>query len=178
MALSKEKKREVVSQYEQWLTESKAVVLTEYLGLDMPAIDALRAKAREAGGEFHIIKNTLAKRALAAANLEVPPEHLLGSTALGVAFEDAPALAKVIVDFSKENEAIKVKIGFLGGELMTAEQIVALAQLPPLPVVRGQLLGVIMAPASKLSRLLAEPGRQLAQVIKAYADGEPASAAA
>ena len=69
---------------------------------------------------------------------------------------------------------IKIKGGFLEGDHMTAQEVLAMAELPPLPIVRGQLLGVISAPASKLARILAEPGRSLAQVLKAHADAAPA----
>ncbi len=170
MALTKERKKEVITQYETWLKESQAVVLTEYTGLNMSDIDQLRANIREIGGEFHVIKNTLGKRAFENVGLDAPPEYFLGSTALGLAHDDPPAVAKAIKDFGVDNEAIKIKGGFIDGDHMTSEQIIALAELPPLPVVRGQLLGVISAPARQLVRTLAEPGRSLAQVIKAYAD--------
>ena len=178
MALSKKRKNEVLAQYETWLKEGKAVVLAEYTGLNMPAIDQLRVKVREAGGEFHVIKNTLGKRAFESAGLEAPDEYFIGSTAMGIAFEDAPGLAKAIVDFSKESEFVQIKGGFMGAEHMTGDQVKMMANLPPLPVVRAQLLGVLSAPGTKLVTLLAEPGRQLAQVIKAYADQSAEASAA
>ena len=174
MALSKERKREALTQYKTWLEESEAVVLAEYIGLSMPEMDELRSKVREAGGEFHVIKNTIGKRAFEAAKFDAPAEYFLGSTALGIAFEDPPGVAKAIIDFGKIHEVIKIKGGFLSGSHMTAEEVIAMAELPPLPVVRGQLLGTMMAPASKLARLLAEPGRSLAQVLKAHADATAA----
>ena len=170
MALTKERKKQVLAQYETWLKDSEAVVLTEYVGLDMPSIDQLRNNIRDAGGEFHVIKNTLGKLAFKSAGLEAPDEYFVNSTAIGIAFDDAPGVAKAIKDFGKDNEAIKIKGGFMDGVHMTSDQIIALAELPPLPVVRGQLLGTIMAPASKFVRTLAEPGRSLAQVIKMHAD--------
>ncbi|MBT3241471.1 MAG: 50S ribosomal protein L10 [Chloroflexi bacterium] len=176
MALSKERKQQVIAQYEKWLTESEAVVLTEYIGLNMPQIDELRAKIREAGGEFHVVKNTLVKRAFESAKLEAPDEYFVNSSAIGVAFEDPPGVAKAIKDFGKDHEFVQIKGGFMDGVHMSADEIKALAELPPLPVVRGQLLGVISAPASKLVRTLAEPGRSLAQVVKSRADSAPAAA--
>ena len=174
MALSKERKKEVVAQYEAWIKDSEAVLLAEYIGLSMPEMDQLRAKVREAGGEFHVIKNTLGKLAFEAVGFDVPAEYFLGSTALGLAFEDPPGVAKAIKDFGRDHEAIKIKGGFLEGDHMTAQEILSMAELPPLPIVRGQLLGVICAPASKLARILAEPGRSLAQVLKAHADAAAA----
>jgi len=174
LALSKERKHEARTQYENWLKGSEAVLLTEYIGLSMPEMDELRNKVREAGGEFHVIKNTIGKLAFEAVGFDTPAEYWLGSTALGIAFEDPPGVAKAIKDFGKTHESIKFKGGFLDGNHMTADQVLTMAELPPLPIVRGQLLGTISAPASKLARILAEPGRSLAQVLKAHADAAPA----
>ena len=174
MALSKERKEELVAQYEAWLNESKAIILAEYTGLRMPQMDQLRLNAREAGAEFHVIKNRLGRRVFEAAGIEFPDSMFTSSTAFGIAFEDAPGVAKVIKDFGKDNPALVIKAGYMDGKVLSAEDVVALAELPPLPVVRGQLLGVISAPASKLARTLAEPGRSLAQVIKAHADAAAA----
>ena len=170
MAITKQRKDELVVQYVEWLNESKAVVLTEYVGLTMKDIDSLRAKIRDAGGEFHIVKNTLGKVAIDQVGLELPDDLLVGSTAAAFAFEDAPGVAKAVTEFAKESDFIKIKAGYLDGNLIGADEIKALADLPPLPVMRAQLLGVIMAPASKLARTLAEPARQVAAVLQAYAD--------
>jgi large subunit ribosomal protein L10 len=174
LALSKEKKQDLVAQYEAWLKESNGLILAEYTGLNMPQMDDLRAQAREKGAEFHVIKNRLGKRVFEATGVEVPDELFTGSTAFGVAFEETPGIAKVIKDFGKDNPALKIKAGFMDGKLLSADEVNALAELPPLPVVRGQLLGTIMAPASKMVRTIAEPGRSLAQVIKANADAAAA----
>ena len=175
MALSKEEKQTIVTEYEGWLKKSEAVFLTEYTGLTMPAFDELRKRIREAGGEFHVMKNTLGKLAFKSAGYDVPPEYLLGSTALGVAFSDAPGVAKAIADFAKEKEAVKIKGGFLGAKHLSSQEVLRLATLPSLPVVQAQLLALINTPATQLARLLAEPGRRVAQVLKAYAD-KPAAA--
>lgn len=170
MALTKDKKQTIVSEYGDWLSKSEAVFLTEYRGLTMPAFDELRKRIRDAGGEFHVVKNTLGKLAFKSAGLDVPEEYMQGSTAVGVAFSDAPGVAKVIADFAKEQEALKIKGGFLGKQHFTQQQVMRLATLPPLPIVRSQLLALINTPATSLVRLLAEPGRRVAQVIKAFAD--------
>ena len=174
MALTRERKEELVVQYEAWMKESRALVLAEYTGLRMPQMDALRAKAREVGAEFHVVKNRLGKRVFEAAGYDLPDDMFIGSTAFGIGYEDAPGIAKVIKDFGKDNPALIIKAGFMDGKVLSADQVIALAELPPMPVVRGQLLGVISAPASKLARTLAEPGRALAQVIKAHADAAAA----
>ncbi|MDH5506266.1 MAG: 50S ribosomal protein L10 [Anaerolineae bacterium] len=177
MAINKERKQEVVSQYEGWLKDSEAVILAEYTGMTMPQFDTLRQMIRDAGGEFHVMKNTLGKRAFASAGFEAPDDFFVGSSAIGIAFDDPPGVAKAIDEYSKKVDFIQIKGGFLGQKLMSADEVKALGSLPPLPVVRGLLLGTIMAPASKLSRVLSEPGRSLAQVIKAYGESGAAAAA-
>jgi large subunit ribosomal protein L10 len=176
LAITKERKNELIAHYSDWANRSKALVLTQYVGLTMKDIDNLRAKVRENGAEFHIIKNTLARLAFEQAGLPIEKEQLEGSTAVIFAFADAPATAKVVIDFAKTSEFLKVKGGYLGKQSLTAEGVKALAELPPLPVVRAQLLGTLLAPASKLVRTLAEPGRMVAAVIQAHAELEPAPA--
>lgn len=173
LAFTKEQKQKLLVQYEEWLRSSRAVVFLEYNKMNMKAIDSLRAKAREVGGELHVTKNTLLNLALERAEYQnVKP--VAQSTLCAFAFEDAPGLAKVIADAVKETkeEVYKVKMGYLGGQPISAEQVKALADLPPLPIMRAMLLGTIMAPASKLVRTLAEPARQVAAVLKAYSEKE------
>jgi large subunit ribosomal protein L10 len=176
LAITKQRKNELIDQYTEWIKQSKALILTQYVGLTMKDIDNLRAKVRDNGGEFHIIKNTLAKRAFEQAGFPVKDELLEGSSAVVFAFADAPATAKTVTEFAKTTEFLKVKGGFLDKQALTADGIKALADLPPLPVVRAQLLGTLLAPAGKLVRTLAEPGRMIAAVIKAHAETEPAAA--
>jgi large subunit ribosomal protein L10 len=178
LAISKQRKDELVAQYTEWVKRSQAIIVVQYAGLSMKQIDDLRGKVREAGGEFHIVKNTLGKVAFEAIGLARPGPLLEGSTAVAFAFHDAPAMAKVISEYARTSDFVKVKGGYLEKSSITAEGVKALAELPPLPVMRAQLLGTIMAPASKLVRTLAEPARQLAYVFKAYADQEPTPAAA
>jgi large subunit ribosomal protein L10 len=174
LAISKERKEELVSQYREWADGSRAMVLTDYLGLTMKDLDELRQKVREVGGEYHIVKNTLTQIAFEEQGLPLPEGYFEGTTAIGFAFEDAPGLAKALSEFAKSSDFLKIKGGYLGENFVSAEQINALADLPPMPVMRAQLLGTLMAPARQLVRTLAEPGRQIAQIIKAYADREEA----
>lgn len=178
MAISKERKNELVKQYFDWANDSKAMIVSEYIGLSMKQIDDLRSKVRAVGGEFHIIKNTLAKVAFEQAGLPEANQLLEGSSAVLFAFENAPEAAKVINEFARTSDFVKVKGGYLDRRFINTREITALAELPPLPVVRAQLLGTIMAPASKLVRTLAEPARQMAAVLKAYSDRDAASSAA
>ena len=90
MAKSKQEKEAMLAEYTAWLSKSQAIVLVEYTGLTMKDLDAIRAKAREAGGEFHVVKNTLAKLALEKAGYTVPADFAERSTAIGFAFTDSP----------------------------------------------------------------------------------------
>jgi large subunit ribosomal protein L10 len=178
LAISKEKKQEAVAQYSEWLEQSQAIILTEYLGMNMKHMDGLRAIIREAGGEFHIVKNTLMKRLLNEAGLELKDEHFINTTAVGFAFEDPPALAKAMADFAKVSDFLKIKAGYLDNRLVTAEEVISLANLPPLPIMRAILLSTILAPATQLVRTLSEPGRQVAAVLKAFSEADAAPEAA
>jgi large subunit ribosomal protein L10 len=178
LANTKEKKREIVAQYGEWLKQSQAFILTEYIGMTMKNMDQLRAKIREAGGEFHIVKNTLLKRVLDDAGLELNDEDFINTIAVGFAFEDPPALAKAMTDYAKESGLIKVKSGYLENRRMTAVEVTSLANVPPLPVMRAILLSTLLAPASQLVRTLSEPGRQVAAVLKAFAEADATTEAA
>jgi len=178
LAISKQRKNELIAQYTRWIGDSKALFLTEYKGLTMKDLDDLRSKARELGGEFHIVKNTLGRLAFREAGMEIPQGFLEGSTAIGFAFQDATPLAKLIADAARASDRLKVKGGYLDKRPLSSAEVVALAEMPPLPVMRARLLGTLQAPASQLARLLAEPARQLAAVIKAHTEREPVPDAA
>ncbi len=170
MAITKQRKEEILENYKEWLGKSKAIIFTEYTGLSVKDLDLLRQKMRDNGGEFHVVKNTLGKKLIQDAGYPVDEKMFTGSTGIGFAFEDAPGLAKTLSDVANSSEFVKIKGGYLANHLMSVSQVKALAELPPLPVVRAQLLGMLNAPASKLARVIAEPGRQIAAVIKAYTD--------
>ena len=168
MAFTKDEKTKMMSEYRDWMSKSHAVFLIEYGKMTQKDVDALRAKAREAGGEMHVVKNTLFAKVL--DDMGIKYGKMLEKTSLvGFAFGDPPALAKVVNESTK-SEAFKVKGGLLAGQSMTPAQVKSLADMPPLPVLRAQLLGVLLAPASKLVRTLAEPGRSIAGVLKAYSE--------
>lgn len=176
MAVSKERKEEVMAMYADWMKKSQAVILVEYTGAKMKALDGIRAKIREAGGEFHVVKNTLARRAFAENGMTFPEDYLVKSTAVSFAFTDPASTAKALTEATKGLDMIKVKGGFMAGQTLSSAQVKALADMPPLPVVRAQLLGVLQAPAGKLVRTIAEPARGLAAVIKAFTEKAPAAA--
>ncbi len=178
LAITKEKKNELVEQYTELLKKSAGVVLTENLGLSVPEIQDLRNRIREAEGAYHVTKNSLTKLALQNVGYAVPEETLLGSTVIGFAFESMPGVAKTIVDFATQNDRLRVKGGLLGDTFLSDVEVKALAALPPLPVLQAQLLGLISTPATRIAGALAGSIRQVVNVLNAYSETEGTEAAA
>lgn len=178
MAISKQRKQQLVDQYTTWMKNSQAMFITEYTGMTMKDIDVVRSRAREIGGEFHIMKNTLYKVAFEAVGMQVSEDLLKGSTAVAFAFQDPAAMAKLVTELARTSDFVKIKGGILEKQIVDAEAVKTFGELPPLPVVRSQLLGTLLAPASRLVRTLAEPARQMAAVVQAYANQETDLAAA
>jgi len=160
----------LVAEYAELLKKSEALVIASYSGVQVKNAEQLRRKVREAQGELHVVKNTLTTVALKAAGMPVPEEMLHGDTAIGFAFKDVPGVAKAIQDFTKDSEFVKVKGGVMSGKILNAKEIEALASLPPMPIVRAQLLGLINTPATRIAGSIASAVRQVVNVTKAYAD--------
>jgi large subunit ribosomal protein L10 len=172
LAITKVRKADLVKEYADLIQKSEGMILVEYRGLDMKGMGPLRTKVREASGELHVVKNTLAQLALKQAGWSVPEDLFERTTAVGFAFADVPGVAKVLTGVAKESEFVKVKGGLLGNQVLTSKQVEALAELPPLPVVRAQLLGLISVPASSLAGVIASGVRQVVNVVKAYSEKE------
>ncbi len=179
MAISREQKEQLVADYVDKLSRSNAIFLTDYRGLSVLDMESLRAKVREAGGGYSIVKNTLAARALEAASLSVPEDMLKGPTAISFAYEEVHAVAKVLADFAKNTEILQVKGGVVEGNVLSPEQISSLASMPPREVILAQLLGLIQQPGNGVAGVVNAAGNKLAATVKAYADKlEKAGAAA
>lgn len=170
MAFSKQHKSVMLKSYEQILKQSQAVFVIQYKKMSMKEVDVLRNKVRDAGGELHVVKNTL--MGIALEHNGIRHTTLEGTSLMGFAINDVPALAKVFVDQTKNTEVYKIKCGYMDGRQITASDVKSLADLPPLPVMRAKLLGMLQAPAGKLVRTINEPARALAFVFKAYATQE------
>lgn len=170
MAISREKKEELVGEYLSHLKVSEAVIITGYRGLKVSQVEQLRKKIREADGSFAIVKNTLAGRALQEAGLPVVEEMLVGPIGIGFCHHNVGGVAKAITDFNKQNELLTIRGGLLGNRVINEAGVRNLATLPSLDVLRGQLLGLINAPASQLAGVVAGGVRQLVNVFNAYAE--------
>lgn len=179
MAVSREKKEQLVADCVDKLSRSNAIFLTDYRGLTVSQLESLRVRVREAGGGYSIIKNTLAARALKAASLPLPEDILNGPTALGFAYEEVPAVAKVLDDFARETDILRIKGGVMEGRVLSPAQVKSLASMPPREVILAQLLGLIQQPGNSVAGIVNAAGSKLAATIKAYAEKlENAGAAA
>jgi large subunit ribosomal protein L10 len=174
--VTRERKQELVQSYREWLEASSGVVLTSYSGMNVRTLEDLRRKVREAGGEYHVIKNRLMALAMRQAGMDVPPQALEGTTAIGFAGEDVAAVVKAIVETARQADTLKIKVALLEGRIYEAKQVERLAELPPLPVMRAQLLGLLQAPATRVAGVVAGSVRQLVNVVKAYSETQPAGA--
>jgi large subunit ribosomal protein L10 len=176
LAISKERKLELVSQYQELFKGSNALIMTAYSGLSVKELEDLRRNIREVGGEFHIVKNRLADRALKATGVPIPEGTFEGPTAIGFAFEDVIGVAKAIVDLAQDSEVVFIKGAVIDGVIYDNAQVTQMAHLPPMPVVQAQLLSVIQAPASRVARVLAGSVRNLLNVFNAYSETEVTAA--
>jgi large subunit ribosomal protein L10 len=174
--VTRERKQELVDSYRQWMSGSNGLILTNYTGMSVRGLDDLRRRVREAGGELHVVKNRLMALALRQAGVEIPAEALEGPTAVGFAGEDVPAVAKAIVDVTRQVETLRLKLGVLEGRVYDARQVERLAELPPLPIVRARLLGLLQTPAGRVAGVVAGSVRQVVNVVKAYSETQPAGA--
>ena len=181
MAVSRARKQELLQQYQAYLAESQGVILLSFQGLSVPEMQDLRKRLREQGAAFMVVKNTLLRIALQAAGYPLPETQVLeGPTAAVFALQDPVLAAKAVAAFLKDHaEQVSIKGGYYNTELLTAQEVVELSKLPTLTEARAQLLGLLMAPATRLVRLLQEPARQMVAVLQAYVDkqGEAPQAA-
>ena len=165
-------KKSVVEELESRLTESPYVLLTDYSGMTVTQFGELRKRLRDCGARYRVVKNTMVRRGLASVGREVSNDGLVGMTAMVFATEESEisAAAKVIKNFDQEFEKPKIKFGFFGEDFLSAEDLIVLADLPPMEVLRSQLIGLLQTPATRVATVLGAPASQIARVLKAYAE--------
>lgn len=166
--MDRSQKADLVAELKNVFAETGVVVVTRNLGLSVAQSSDLRAKMRDAGAQFKVAKNRLAKIALEGSTYSPIAEFLVGPTALATS-SDPVAAAKVAVEFAKSNDRFEIVGGAMGATMLDASGIKALAALPSLDELRGTLIGLIQAPATKIARIAKEPGGQLARIMSAKA---------
>jgi len=149
-----------------------SLVITDARGVDVTSITELRKQARELNVDLRVVKNTLARRAFVGTEYECTSEALVGPSLFGFSMEDPGAAARLFKDFSKENETFEIKALAVGGQLMGPEKIDVLAKLPTREQALGQLVGVMIAPVTKLARTLNEVPSQITRVMAAVGESK------
>ena len=163
-------KQLLAAQYLTRLNASPFFIVLEYRGLKVGPITELRKRLNKAGAQMHVVKNTLFRLAAKEAGVADLGASLGGQLAVVTGQRDLSAAAKVVKTFASTFEKPKVRFGYLNSQRLESADILALADLPSLEVLRSRLLGVIMAPATKLAALISTPATQLVRVLKARVD--------
>ncbi|MDD2867008.1 50S ribosomal protein L10 [Neomegalonema sp.] len=171
--MDRAQKQAEIEELDLAFSESGVVVISHYVGLTVAQMSELRAQMRNVGARAKVAKNTLARRAFEGKPGAGAAQYLKGQTLLAFS-EDPVAAAKVVVEFSKKHEKLVVLGGAMGATVLNADGVKALAELPSLDQLRGGLIGLLQAPASKLARVVQAPAGQLARVFAAYSEKDAA----
>ncbi len=168
--MDRAQKAAVIDEVAEQIQEADAVFAVDYRGISVPQAAELRTTLRNADASFRVTKNTLTERAADKAGAEGLKEHLQGPTALTLVRGDAAAAAKAIADFNRANGILTFKGGWMNGQPLSADEIIAISKLPSRDVLYGRLVGMIASPltglAAGMSNLISGLGRQLAQMAE------------
>ena len=175
MSLSMEQKQALVAEVSKVLAGSQAAVLAEYRGLTVAQMTDLRSKARKSGVYLRVVKNTLVRRAVTGSPFECLSDHLVGPLAFA-ASKDPVSVAKVLVEFAKDNDKLRVTVGSMSGKLMSGAEMQALAKLPSREVLLAMLLGTMLAPVQKFVQTLNEVPGKFVRTLAAVRDQKQAAA--
>jgi len=170
LAISKQRKEELVAQYVEKLEQSKGIILIDYRGLGVSDTDSIRQAMRSIGSSFHVVKNRLLALALKEKNMSFPQEWLLGPTGVGFCLDEVPPVTKIFVDAAKDLGKLEIKGGLLGASVLDSGQVRTIAKLPSKEVLLAQVLGTINAPASQVVGVVASGIRQIVNVLQAHVD--------
>ncbi len=151
-------------------TRATAVVIAEFNRLDVDTVNRLRKKLRDGRVEWKVLKNTLARRAAKGTSVELVSDDFVGPVAAAITYDDLIAPAKILTEFAKDLETIKIRSGVVQGQRIDQKGVVALSKMPGLAELRAQILGVINQPATKLLRTIKEPSGSLVRVIHAKSE--------
>jgi large subunit ribosomal protein L10 len=175
VAIRLEDKKQIVSEVNEAANSALSAVLADYRGVSVSALTALRKAAREQGVYLRVVRNTLLKRAVEGTQYECIQPALTGPTILAFSMDDPGAAARVLKDFAKGNDKFEVKALSVGGKLLGAEQIDALATLPTYDQAVSMLMSVMLAPVEKLARTLNEVPTKVTRAVAAVRDQKQAA---
>jgi large subunit ribosomal protein L10 len=168
--LNREEKQQVVADLHKQIDKVKAIVLTNYRGLNVEQMEQLRRRLREEKISYAVVKNTMIKLASKGTDLEKLNDYFEGPTAMAVAYEDPILLAKIISEFQKGQPLMEVKVGLFEGKVASPQEVKALASLPGKEVIFGQILGGIQMPAMQLAGTLQAALQQFLGILQARVD--------
>ena len=172
--MNRDDKTQFVAEMREVFEGAEGVIVTQYKGLTVAEITALRAQMRQAGAGFKVTKNRLTRLALEGTKFANLAEYFTGPTAIAYSADPASA-AKVASTFAKANDKLVLVAGAIGEQILDEQGVKALAELPSLDELRAKLVGMIQTPAQRIATLTSKPAAQIAQVLKAYAEkGEAA----
>jgi len=172
--VDRSEKTKLVESLRDTLSEAAAVVVTQQSGLTVAEVTELRRRMRAAGAGFKVTKNRLARLAIAGTKFEGLGPMLTGPTAIALS-TDPVAAAKVVVEYAKQNEKLKIVGGAFGSQILDIDGVKALATLPSIEELRGKIVGILQTPAARLVGVLQAPGGQVARVLAAYARQDEAA---
>jgi len=175
VALRLDDKKDVVEEVAAIAAQAHSAVAAEYRGLTVTELTELRKTARETGVYLRVVKNTLAKRAVEGTEFECMKEGMVGPLILAFSMEDPGCAARLISDFSKENDKLVTKIVAIGGQLYDASELKRLASLPNYDQAVSMLMSVMKAPVEKFVRTLAEPHAKMVRTVAAIKDQKEAA---
>ena len=178
MALNLEDKKALVAEVAEVAAKAQSVVAAEYRGLTVTQMTDLRAKARKQGVYMRVVKNTLARKALAGTSFEAVGPKLKGPLVLAFSKDDPGAAARVVKDFAKANEKLVATLISLGGQVLPPKDLEAVASLPTREQALSMLLGTIKAPSQKLVSTIAAVPSKLVRTLAAVRDQKQAAAGA
>ena len=167
--MNKTQKAALVTELQKELTEATTLIVTHYKGLNVDEMTKLRRRLREAGAKFKVAKNSLMRKAIEETNYQQIKEIFTGPTAVAYS-QDPVSIAKIMVESNKENKNIIILCGVSDGKRIEEEEIRNLATLPSLDQLRGKIIGLLNAPATKIAGVLQAPAGQLARVLGAYSE--------
>ncbi|MBI5237857.1 MAG: 50S ribosomal protein L10 [Deltaproteobacteria bacterium] len=176
--MEKSEKVKLVEELQDKYKRANATFIAEYKGIKAVQMDEIRKALREASIDFKIVRNTLARRAIAGTELEPVSSHLKGSTVIAFSYKDAALAAKKLVQFSKDQPNLKLRMGTLGKKTISLEGIKGLADLPPREVLLGRLLGSMQSPATGFVMVLSGVPRKFLYALNAIKDQKAAAGAA
>ncbi len=169
-------KTEAVAALVKSIGEAKSVIVADYRGLTVAQVSELRAKAREASVYYKVAKNRLVKLALKECGLDTLDDLLQGPSAFAMGMEDPVSPAKVLAEFSKDNDALRIKGGLLGAEVLSADDVMKLASMPSRDELLARMLGSLQSPVTKVAIALNQTVSKIAYAISAVADQKEAEA--